>query len=376
MTKPVHIYLASIFVTCFSIVTPLLEMRHFSLQRLWGSLGHSLSCSVFCFAVLASAGLFLILLDVALTCEVLLLIRCCWNCCCCPAFHLCCTGILWSMASPWTCFEELHELALVWTHFLALLVHCSIFFLFFWPAEFLFFNFWHMSCKLVSIFAISLLVIVEDLPSVCLDWWLFANVVDLFGIPPGSGHGFLLSMACCWSGMSVVSFLDFERLCDVTYSEVMQSQSSFALFQAHDEIFFQFSLPEACARILNFSWICWFGLVSHLCCTGGNFFYLAFCVSCTAMCLPNFHPFSLVWKMCGSIEDSSVYRTSVFLGSFSFTCWVWRSVVQQLCPSGSSPGSSLGWLLNWACCRKDIVSFCLLFQMWLSVLVRKNSGST
>ena len=81
MTKPVHIYLACTFVTCFSIVTPLLEMRHFSLQRLWGSLGHSLSCSVFCFAVLASVGLFLILLDFALTCEVLLLIRCCWNCC-------------------------------------------------------------------------------------------------------------------------------------------------------------------------------------------------------------------------------------------------------------------------------------------------------
>ena len=95
-----------------------------------------------------------------------------------------------------------------------------------------------------------------------------------------------------------------------------------------------------------------------LCCTGGTLFCLT---------LPHFHPFSFAWNMCCSLDASSVCSTSVFLDSVLFTCWVWRSVFQLRYSSRSSPGSSLGLLLTWACCREDIDTLYLFLVMWLCV---------
>jgi len=112
--------------------------------------------------------------------------------------------------------------------------------------------------------------------------------------------------------------------------------------------------------MLRFHWYLGLSLTYGLllCCTGGTLFCLA---------LPNFHPFSFVWTLCCSIDASSVCSTSDFLDSVLFPCWVWRSVFQLRYSSGSSPGSSLGLLLTWACCRGDIDTLCLFFVIWLCV---------
>ena len=78
-----------------------------------------------------------------------------------------------------------------------------------------------MSCKLGIIFALIRLASVQDLASVCWDWWLFVFLVGFAGFPLGSDRGFLLSLVCCWSGTWVVSLLNLKRLCDVKYSEVL-----------------------------------------------------------------------------------------------------------------------------------------------------------
>jgi len=170
--------------------------------------------------------------------------------------------------------------------------------------------------------------IVRKVISLCWEWWLFVYFVGIAGFSLGSDRGFLLSLVCCWSGPWVVSLLNLTRIGDDKFAEDLQPQSSFALFWAYDETLFITSLPEACARFLIFCWICWFCSVVHLYSIGGSLFCL---------------------------------------GSFFFTCWVWRSVFQLLCSSGSFPGSRLGLLLNWACCRKDVDTLCLLFVMWLCV---------
>jgi len=100
-----------------------------------------------------------------------------------------------------------------------------------------------------------------------------------------------------------------------------------------------------------------------VCCTGGTWFCLS---------LPHFHPFSFVWNMCWSLDARSFCSTSVFLDSVLqdsvlFTCWVWSSVFQLRYSSRSSPGSSLGLLLTWACCREDVDTLCLFLVMWLCV---------
>jgi len=127
---------------------------------------------------------------------------------------------LWPMASPWNCLAGLYEITLVWTQFSGLFIYCSIFYLLILPVDFLFFNFWNMSCKLVIISALIRLASVQELVSVCWDWWLFVYLAGFAGFSLGSDRGFLLSLVCCWGGPWVVSLLNLKRLCDDKFAEV------------------------------------------------------------------------------------------------------------------------------------------------------------
>ena len=203
-----------------------------------------------------------------------------------------------------------------------------------------------MFCKLVFLSAISRLLIVHNLDSVCGDWWLFETLVGFFGFPLGSGHGFPLSRPCCWSGMWIVFLLKTQRLCDDKCTEVMQPHSSSALIQAHDEILLKLSTPEACVGFFFFCWIWWFCPVSHLCCSGEKLLWLEFWGKCSCLYLLHLFP---------------------FLGCLVFYSRVWRFLVQLLCSYGPSPGSSLGSFFYWACCRRAIHTLCPLFSIWLCV---------
>ena len=213
------------------------------------------------------------------------------------------------------------------------------------PINFVFGNGYHHSVKHL------ILILFLALFAVCWGWWRGSQLFALFCFVPNSYSTLLLNL---------------KRLCGANYSELKQSHSSIVLSQAHDEVFIASSLPEACARILFLCWICWFCLFSHLCCTQRYSTCWSFCVSCSSMYLFIFHPFYFVWNICGSIVDIFVFQTFCIIWVFFFsTCWVWRSVAQLACPSGSSPSSGHGLFLNLVCCWKDMGTFCLFFLKWL-----------
>ena len=236
---------------------------------------------------------------------------------------------LWPMASPWNNIQELYEVAFVWTHFLRLLLlaHFALLalatFVLFWydlsAVDFPLHPCFHleegkhngffgtMSCNLETAIGISPLLILQALASVFLANWLYKQLDDVCELSLRCDHGFLFYLDCCWSGIWTVCLFNQVKLCNVIYSDLFQSHSAVGPSPAHDEAFIAFSIPEACAAMLVFYWIC-----------------------CS-------------------------------------TCWVWRSVAQLICPSGSSPGSSHGLFLTLACCWKAIGTFCPLSPKWSCV---------
>jgi len=255
-------------------------------------------------------------------------------------------SILWSMASPWNYYKGLFVLILIWSHFTAILVICTTFFPFMQRAEFLLCSLWHMFCNLVFCSAISRLFIIHFLDTVCGVWWLSVPLLGSFGFPLGSGHGFPLSRACCWSGPRIAYLLATQKVCDVKRTEVLQPHYSFALIQAHDEILLMLSTPEACVDLFVFCWNWWICPLPLLCCSGEKLIWLVLWDKYSRLYMHHFFP---------------------FLGCLFSYSRVWRLLVQLFCSYGPSFGSSLGSFFSWACCRRVSHTLCPLFSISLCV---------
>jgi len=125
-------------------------------------------------------------------------------------------------------------------------------------------------------------------------WFVLSNLTCLFSFSPGSDHGLLLSLVCCWSETWVVCFLLVSWPYVAHSLELWQAYSSVVPAVAYDEVVFGPSLSEAIARFFYTCWthrycsvfhLCYYHPKPHVLCQGCIFQLLFSPLRCTVSCL-------------------------------------------------------------------------------------------